>query len=254
MARHPVLHSLHDLGLAAWAGGSLMGAIGLNGAAAALDDPRERSSVSTRGWSRWAPVNAGALAAHLVGAAGLLVTDLPRAGAQKGVAGASALKAGATAAGLGVGLWSAVLNRKMAAGTPQPVAGATEPGPGTSPEVARTQRQLKVVQWLNPAVAFALLAVTEYVEEQQRTTEQVKGRLARVGDLASTPAGSLGAVAALGLGAWALSRPSAVTTSYADAVPSDVVVVDLVETEVVVTPVDDGLHVVDTDVPSGQQR
>ncbi|MFF2206234.1 hypothetical protein [Streptomyces sp. NPDC058145] len=31
--RNTVIRSLHDLGLAAWFGGSLMGAVGLNGAA-----------------------------------------------------------------------------------------------------------------------------------------------------------------------------------------------------------------------------
>jgi hypothetical protein len=34
-----VARTLHDLGLAAWFGGSLMGATGLNGAAAAVEDP-----------------------------------------------------------------------------------------------------------------------------------------------------------------------------------------------------------------------
>ena len=34
--------SLHDLGLAAWFGGSLMGAVGLNGAAAVVDAPTQR--------------------------------------------------------------------------------------------------------------------------------------------------------------------------------------------------------------------
>ena len=34
-----VSRSLHDLGLAAWFGGSLMGAVGLNGAAAQVDEP-----------------------------------------------------------------------------------------------------------------------------------------------------------------------------------------------------------------------
>ena len=58
MTAHPLIRSLHDLGLATWAGGSLMGAIGLNGAAAALDDPRQRSSAATAGWRRWAPVGA----------------------------------------------------------------------------------------------------------------------------------------------------------------------------------------------------
>lgn len=38
-SRNTVLRSLHDLGLAAWFGGNLMGAIGVNGAAAKAKDP-----------------------------------------------------------------------------------------------------------------------------------------------------------------------------------------------------------------------
>ncbi len=34
-----VARTLHDLGLAAWFGGSLMGAAGVNGAAAVVEDP-----------------------------------------------------------------------------------------------------------------------------------------------------------------------------------------------------------------------
>ena len=49
--------SLHDLGLATWFGGSLMGAIGLNGAAAVVDQPGQRLRVANAGWARWTPVN-----------------------------------------------------------------------------------------------------------------------------------------------------------------------------------------------------
>ena len=58
--------SLHDLGLAAWFGGSLMGAVGLNGAAAEVKEPRQRLRVANSGWGRWTPVNlAGIAARHL---------------------------------------------------------------------------------------------------------------------------------------------------------------------------------------------
>lgn len=42
---HPnsLARSIHDLGLAGWFGGSLMGAVGLNGGAASPKDPTERS-------------------------------------------------------------------------------------------------------------------------------------------------------------------------------------------------------------------
>ena len=40
--RNTLVRSLHDLGAAAWFGGSLMGALGVNGAAAQVRDPTGR--------------------------------------------------------------------------------------------------------------------------------------------------------------------------------------------------------------------
>ena len=177
MSNHPIIHLLHDAGAAAWFGGSLMGATGLNAAAAQLDDPTQRAKASTAGWSRWAPVNAAAVGAHLIGGAGLLYTDWSRVKTQEGVGRSTAIKAGTTAAALGVAAWSAALNRKMAAAGPVPVKGATEPGAMTPPDVAATQRQLKLVQWLNPLVSGALIGLTAWHEEQQRTSQQVPGLL-----------------------------------------------------------------------------
>ncbi|MEW1957805.1 hypothetical protein [Kineococcus sp. NPDC059986] len=76
--RQTVIRSLHDIGLAAWFGGSLFGAVGLNGASAAVGDPSDRTHVAALGWARWAPVNAAALAAHSVGAIGLLSANRGR--------------------------------------------------------------------------------------------------------------------------------------------------------------------------------
>ena len=42
--------SIHDLTAAAWFGGSLMGAIGVNGAAAAAQLPQERTRLPNIGW------------------------------------------------------------------------------------------------------------------------------------------------------------------------------------------------------------
>src|ERR1700712_1581726 len=73
--RNTVIRSLHDVGLAAWCGGALMGAIGLNGAANDVDDPTDRAKVASAGWARWAPVNAAAIGAHLIGGVGLILTN-----------------------------------------------------------------------------------------------------------------------------------------------------------------------------------
>lgn len=206
MTAHPVIRVLHDVGAAAWFGGSLAGAVGLNGAAAQLDDPRERARISTAGWSRWAPVAGAAVVAHTVGAVGLTVTDSPRIAAQPGVARSSAVKAAVTAAGLGVSAWSLALHRTMAAAGTVPVAGATEPGATTRPDVARTQRRLEVVQWLNPLLAGAVIGTASWQSEQQRAAQVAPGVLRRV--TGSLPTGALPVlgVAAVALAARRRSR------------------------------------------------
>jgi len=47
--RNTFVRSLHDLGAAAWFGGSLMGALGVNGAAAEVRDPTDRARVAAAG-------------------------------------------------------------------------------------------------------------------------------------------------------------------------------------------------------------
>ncbi|MCW2615944.1 MAG: conserved rane protein of unknown function [Frankiales bacterium] len=201
MASHTVIHLLHDLGAATWFGGSLMGATSLNAAAAQLDDPRQRAWAATRGWSRWAPVNAAGVAAHVVGATGLLLTDLPRVRTQQGVLRSSVVKGAVTTAALGTAAWSGALNRRMAAAGPVPVQGATEPAAATPPDVATTQQQLKVVQWLNPLLAGAVIATGAWQEEQQRTTQAVPGVLAGLRGRAPRALPALAVVGALAVAA-----------------------------------------------------
>ena len=88
--------SLHDLGLATWFGGSLMGAVGLNGAAAVVDAPEQRLRVANTGWARWTPVNLAGIAAHLAGGAVLLAGNKGRLATQRGVASATVAKAAVT--------------------------------------------------------------------------------------------------------------------------------------------------------------
>jgi hypothetical protein len=214
---HTFIHFLHDAGAAAWFGGSLMGATSLNAAAAELDDPRQRARASTAGWSRWAPVNTAAIAAHLIGGTGLLLTDSHRVATQEGVGRSTAIKTLATGAALGTAVWSAALNRKMAAAGDVPVQGATEPGPSTPPDVARTQQQLKVNQWLNPLVSGAIIVLGAWHEEQQRTSQVIPGVVKGV---AGRPAILVPALAATAVGVLASRRSksrssaSTATTAY----------------------------------------
>ena len=81
MARATLVHQMHDLGLAAWFGGTL--------------------------------ANAAAIGVHLVGAAGLVKHDLGRMQAQKGVPTMALAKTGLTLVALGVTGYSRLLGNKV---------------------------------------------------------------------------------------------------------------------------------------------
>ncbi|MEV4203074.1 hypothetical protein [Micromonospora globbae] len=187
--RHTALRSMHDLGLAAWFGGSLMGALGVNGAAAKINDATQRLPVASAGWSRWTPVNAAAIGAHLAGAVGELVTESPRVAAQAGVARASAIKTALTVGALAVTGYSRLLGMRLQKAGGPPVDGVTEPNHQTPAQVAASQRQMKMLQWAVPALTGALVVVTAYMSEQQKPGQMWRGLIGRAGGLMSAPKG-----------------------------------------------------------------
>lgn len=174
-ARNTVARSLHDLGAAAWFGGSLMGAIGVNGAADAAPDPTDRAKVAAVGWAKWAPVNAAAIGAHLLGGALILRANWGRAKHQSGVTANTITKIVLTGAALGATAYSGVLGAKTARGDEHPVAGATEPAPTTPHDVAAAQTQLKYLQWALPALTGAIIVLGAQQGEQQRPSQMLTG-------------------------------------------------------------------------------
>ncbi|MEU6024510.1 hypothetical protein ACGFIK_16930 [Micromonospora sp. NPDC048871] len=184
---HTALRSMHDLGLAAWFGGSLMGAFGVNGAAAQVGDSTQRLPVASAGWSRWTPVNAAAIGAHLAGAVGELVTESPRMAAQRGVGRVSTLKTALTLSALAVTGYSRMLGNRLARAGGPSVAGVTEPNQQTPQNVAACQRQLKLLQWTIPALTGALIVVTAYMGEQQKPGQVLRGVLGRANGLMQSP-------------------------------------------------------------------
>ncbi|MGC4807542.1 hypothetical protein [Micromonospora sp. DT233] len=194
--RHTALRSMHDLGLAAWFGGSLMGALGVNGAAAQINDSTQRLPTASAGWARWTPVNAAAIGAHLIGAVGELVTESPRVVAQSGVARTSVVKTALTVGALAVTGYSRLLGMRLQnAGGPS-VEGTTEPNPQTPANVASCQRQLKLLQWAIPVLTGAMVVVTAYMGEQQKPGQVFRGILGRSGN-AHRMAGNMASMEAL---------------------------------------------------------
>ena len=174
-ADNTVSRSMHDLGLATWFGGSLMGAVGLNGAAAEVEEPKQRLRVATAGWNRWTPVNLAGIAAHVVGGAVLLGANKGRMASQPGVAQATVAKTALTGAALAATAWSRALGAKLDQDGEAPVEGGTDPGDHTPEDVAKAQRQLKVLQWVIPALTGAVLVLNARMGEQQRPAQVTGG-------------------------------------------------------------------------------
>lgn len=169
--RNTVIRSLHDVGLAAWCGGSLMGAIGLNGAANDVDDPTDRAKVASAGWARWAPANAAAIGAHLIGGVGLILANRTRLGVQSGARTNTVLKTALTGVALGSTVFSGVRGAAVAKAGKVPAAGGTIPSDLTPPETASAMQQLRVAQWVTPVVTAVLIVLGAQQGEQQRPSQ-----------------------------------------------------------------------------------
>ena len=175
-----VTRSLHDLGLAAWFGGSLMGAVGVNGAAREVDDPRQRSRVANAGWDRWAPVNMAAVGTHVAGSLLLARANRGRLAAQEGVAGATGLKAALTTAALAASAYSRVLGRRLSQAGDYPAEGGAVPSAETPTEIERALQRQRILQWVVPALTGSLLVMNALMGEQQRPKAVAGGLVRRV--------------------------------------------------------------------------
>lgn len=172
--------SLNDVGLAAWFGGSLMGAAGLNEAAAREASTDQSAAVASAGWGRWTPINAAAIASQLTGAGLLTLGNKGRLVQQRGVGTAAGLKLGLTVAALAATGYARVLGKRVEKGRATPAEGGVEPAAGTAPDVAKAQRQLSALQWVIPVLTGGMLVCDSVLGEQQRPTEVASGIFGRL--------------------------------------------------------------------------
>jgi hypothetical protein len=168
MAGNLVARAVHDLTAAAWFGGSLMGAVGLNGAAAEAKDPAERTRLSSAGWMKWAPLQTAAFASHLVADLAIAWENKERIAKQDGVARDTVVKTAVTVAGAAVTLYAGILGKKVDQLADQGGEGATEPRAGASDELKAAQQQLKMLQWAIPGFAAAVIILGAKHGEMQR--------------------------------------------------------------------------------------
>lgn len=188
-SRNTLVRSLHDVGAAAWFGGSLMGAVALNGAARASSSHDSASvenplAVAASGWARWSPVSAAAIGAHLVGGLGLVLANRDRVRLQEGVTSNTVVKTLVTAAAVATTAYSGVLGAHLAQNADAPAESATVPENGTPDRVARTQQQLRLLQWVTPVLTGVIVVLGAQQGEQQKPAEMVKGAASKALQLA----------------------------------------------------------------------
>jgi hypothetical protein len=179
-SRNTVIRSLHDVGAAGWFGGSLMGAVALNGASKDVSDPAERAKIAASGWARWAPFAAAAIGAHLLGGGGLLIAHRNRVGRQPGVGANTAVKTALTVAALGTTAYSGLLGARLGKAGDVKTEGGTVPADTTPDDVARIQQRLRILQWATPVLTGVLVVLGAQQGEQQRPGQQAQGWLTGV--------------------------------------------------------------------------
>jgi hypothetical protein len=79
--------------------------------------------------------------------------------------------------------WSRALGKKLEQSDGEPVRAGVEPAADTAADTARAQQQLRLCQWLVPALTAGLAVLNAVHGEQQRPDQQVSGILAKPAQL-----------------------------------------------------------------------
>lgn len=170
--------ALHDLGIAAWFGGSLMAAVGLNGALRQVHDLRQQVRLAHAVWAQWAPVQIAAGASYFAAGTMLTIANKSRLVAERGVLTSAAIVGGAGVATALASVYGGTLQGRLARWADEPPEGGGDGG--LPPEVRRDLRRLRVVQWLVPALSGTMLVFNAHLGELQRPKMVVSGIARRV--------------------------------------------------------------------------
>jgi hypothetical protein len=168
--RNTFIRAANELSLAVWFGGSLMGATGLERGAAAADGAKHR--VESTAWSAWQPLQVAAIATQLASGAALTIANRRRVAGQRGVATASVVRTALTGAAIAMTLAAARAGNEVAAEDGDETRDETELQP--------SERRLRVLQWMVPAVTGAILVMDALMGEQQRPNQVARGTLDRL--------------------------------------------------------------------------
>ncbi|QIM21877.1 hypothetical protein G7075_13340 [Phycicoccus sp. HDW14] len=158
-----LVRSTHLVTNAAWFGGSLMGAVGLNPAAEEGEDARRRAAIADEGWTRWGPVQGAAVALHLASGVAILVDNRRRVRHHRPTTLAVVAKTVLT--GAAVALGAEAYRVGAAFGDAREAA---DHDPDARAEARALAARLRRLQWATPVTTGAVLVLDAYLGEQQR--------------------------------------------------------------------------------------
>ena len=164
------VRATHLVTNAAWFGGSLMGAVGLNPASREASNQRERAEVSGTGWERWGPVQGAAVALHLLSGLAITADNRNRVATHPPTTAATIAKAAVTAAAVASTVAAYVQGDRLG-------KAMGEDGHPQDPEAAeRARGRMRWLQWTTPALTGAMLVLDAELGEQQRGEAGLRDR------------------------------------------------------------------------------
>lgn len=174
--------ALHDIGLAAWLGGSMFGKFALNPAVRLAQDKSDRGKIVNGAWNGYNAVNSLGLGAVALGWAGARMTEARNGQMTDGEQTLARVKDVLVATAVVTGLASGVQGGRLAKQAPEgavPIEDGTTPAAETPPPAAKIQRSLGVLGNVNIVTGLALAGVNAMLAQQSYSRPPLKRGLLR---------------------------------------------------------------------------
>ncbi len=173
---------LHNVGMAAWVGGTMFGRFAHNPSLTRIASHAERGAVANAAWNGYNVVNALGLGAAAAGWTASRFTETQPenlSGAEKGLSLAKdVLMGGAVLTGLLNGVQGARLAKQAPEGA-VPIETGTKPAPETPAKAVKIQRSLEVLGNVNIASGIGLVAVNAILAQTNYSRPAKKRALTR---------------------------------------------------------------------------
>ncbi len=184
-----VTRAAHDVGLAAWLGGTMFGKFAHNPSLKMIANKSERGKVANAAWNGYNVVNTLGLGAAAVGWGAARFTEARPDNMTAAENTLSFVKDGLTLAAVGTGVVNGIAAARLVKQAPEgavPVETGTKPAPETPPDAAKIQRTLETLGNLNIGIGIALVATNAVLAQVNYSRPPARRALTR----SNSPGGS----------------------------------------------------------------